>query len=433
MFGFNSEIRPRRVSLVAASAVLALMVGGCGGNPSNEGEVELNFTWWGADARAALTEEVVAAFEEENPGITINSNWGSWDGYWDRLATATAGGDAPDVMQMDESRIAAYGERQALLDLSTVEGSLDLSAMEPEVLLTGEVGEALVGVPVGVGLLSIGVNPAILERAGVEMPDDATWTWDDLAEMSAQVSVALGDEGITGLDYFGTGTADIGVFARQRGQEVFARDGEEPITKDTLEDYFEFALDLMETGAVPQASLQTEYSTAALEQQPFATKTTAFHLLFHSQIQAFVDASGLDLKLLRLPAATDGESAHMTNKASMYWSISSRSEHPEEAAKFIDFLIQDEKAAEILLVDRGVPAIPAVQDIMRPHLSDTGVMSLEFASDLQDEVVEPPQVTPANASDFTSEFLRIGSEVIFDRQSPAQGADSVLAILENHR
>ena len=73
---------------------------------------------WGNDSRLKLTEEAVTAFEQANPGITVqveNSEFGS---YWDKLATQTAANDAPDVIQMDESYIAAYGGRSALLDLA---------------------------------------------------------------------------------------------------------------------------------------------------------------------------------------------------------------------------------------------------------------------------------------------------------------------------
>lgn len=429
----NARLR-RHISLATATC-LALTLAACGSSNTDSadaGSVELTFTWWGADARANLTEQVIDKFEEQNPGITIKGDWGGWEGYWDKLATSTAGGDAPDVIQMDETRIAAYGERGALLDLTSQEAILDLSAMEPEVLQTGEVAESLAGVPVGVGIYSVGVNPDILAAAGLEMPDDTTWTWEEMFTMAAQVSETLGDQGIYGFDFFGTQAAEVGAFARQNGEEVFPREDETPVSAETVKSYFETALQLVETGATPPASTQAE-STGALEQSLFGTNKAAFHLQFHTQIQAFVDASGSDLKLLRLPAQERGESPNMVNKASMYWSISSRTEHPEEAAKFINFLINDEDAASILKVERGVPAIPSVQEVLKPQLTPTGTMSLEFAADMQEEVVTPPQVTPANASDFSTEFSRIGNEVLFGSQSPQQGAEAVLAVLENMR
>ena len=158
---------------------------------------------WGNDSRLKLTEEAVAAFEQANPGITVQVENSDWTGYWDKLATQTAADAPPDVIQMDESYIAAYGGRDALLDLSTQSSVLDLSAMDAKVLDTGKVGGTLVGAPVGVALFSVGVNPELLKQAGLEMPDDKTWTWDDLATMAATVTEKLGSEGVVGMDFFG--------------------------------------------------------------------------------------------------------------------------------------------------------------------------------------------------------------------------------------
>ena len=67
--------------------------------------------------------------------------------------------------------------------------------MDPKVLETGTVDGTQVGAPIGVANFSIAVNPTVLEKAGVAMPDDKTWTWDDLAATSAKVTEKLGDDG----------------------------------------------------------------------------------------------------------------------------------------------------------------------------------------------------------------------------------------------
>ena len=58
-------------------------------------------------------------------------------------------------------------------------------------------------------------------------------------------------------------------------------------------------------------------------------------------------------------------------------------------------------------------------------------MALKFARDLQAEVVTPPQVTPQNASGFGSEVTPIGTDVLFGRKTPADGARDVLALLDS--
>ena len=128
------------------------------------GQVALRMSTWGNDSRLKLTEEAVTAFEQANPGITVQVENSEFSSYWDKLATQTAGNNAPDVIQMDESYIAAYGGRGALLDLGTQSSVLDLSAMDAKVLDTGKVNDTLVGAPVGVALFSVGVNPELLKR-----------------------------------------------------------------------------------------------------------------------------------------------------------------------------------------------------------------------------------------------------------------------------
>ena len=418
------------VCLVLVAAGCAPGTVGDDGGGGSGGQVALRMSTWGNDSRLKLTEEAVAAFQQANPGITVKVENSEFSSYWDKLATQTAANDAPDVIQMDEAYIAAYGGRGALLDLSTQSAVLDLSEMDAKVLDTGKVGGTLVGAPVGVALFSVGVNPDLLEQAGLKMPDDETWTWDDLSTMASTVTEKLGSKDVVGMDFFGLGAAEIGVWARQRNQEVFPTAGQTAVTTETLTSYFEFAKQMVDSKATPPAGSQVENISAALDASPFATNTAAFHLQFHTQIAAFVAASGSELQLLRLPARESGESARMVNKASMYWSMPARGEHPEEAAKLVDFLLTDPAAVKVLKVERGVPAIPSVQAEIEPLLDPTGKMSLTFARDLQDEVAPPPQVTPQNASGYSAEVTRIGTDVLFDRKTPADAAAELQAVIE---
>lgn len=429
---FSRRTLLRGLTAVAAVGYLGTAAGcapGSGGSTDSGGPTTLRFSTWGNDSRLKLTQQAIDSFEKANPDIKVtieNSEWGS---YWDKLATGTAANDSPDVIQMDESYIAAYGSRGALLDLDGIKDTLDLSAMDAKVLDTGKVDGTQVGAPVGVGNFSVGVNPKLLEQAGVELPDDTTWTWDDLAKAAAQVTAKLGDQGIYGFDGFGTGAAELGTWARQHGEEVWPTDSETPVSEATITSFFDYANQLIKTKATPAASVQVENSTSALDASLFATNKSAFHLQFHTQIAAFATASGSELKLLRLPAQQSGESAKMVNKASMYWSISARTEKSEAAAKLVSYLLTDPEAAKILLVERGVPAIPAIQQEIEPLLDDQGKIVLAFTQSIAPDLVTPPQVTPANASGFSTEFTTTATEEIFGRSSSADAAKKTLDII----
>jgi len=184
--------------------VCLLAAAGCAPGQSQRSESDsgeaatLRVSTWGNDSRVRLTQEAVDAFTAANPDIKVTIENTDWGGYWDKLATMTAGNNSPDVIQMDESYIAAYGARDALLDLDKVKDNLDLSAMDAKVLDTGKVGGTLVGAPIGVANFSVGVNPEVLKKAGVSMPNDKTWTWDQLAQVAAQVTGKLGSQGVYG-------------------------------------------------------------------------------------------------------------------------------------------------------------------------------------------------------------------------------------------
>ena len=421
----------RRRILATGAALAAASAAGCSSSSpgtagasagaGGAGNATLRFTWWGNDLRNRLTTQVVDLFQQRNPSIKVSMEPGEWGSYWDKLATQVAGTNMPDICQHDESQIAAYATKNTLLELTT-QKALDLSSVDPKVLDTGKVAGKVYGVPVGIAVFSVAVNPAVLAQAGVALPNDKTWTWDEMVAAAAQVSAKV--PGSYGFDGFGTGSAELVYWARQSGQAVFPQGGETAVTAETVATYYAVAQKMIETKAVPPVTIQVENGAKPIDGSLFGTGKAAFHLLFHTQVQAFASAAKTDLTLLRLPAITSGNSM-MANKASMYWSISAKTKYPEAAARFVDFLVNDPDAAKILLIERGVPAIPAIQKEVAPLLDATGKVSLTFAQAMQAEVKAPPQVTPPTASKFGSEFTRLSQDVLFGRAKAEDAAKQV--------
>ncbi|MFC7457535.1 ABC transporter substrate-binding protein [Brachybacterium sp. GCM10030267] len=421
--------------LAAAGTFPALStLAACGPNAADEGdENSVRIYWWGGELRDGMTREALDLFSESHPDISVSPEYSEWTGYWDKLATQTAGGDSPDVMQMDEAYIDSYGTRGSLLDLESVSDVLDLSAMDEDMLETGRLADGtLVGAPLGIGIFAVGVNPTILEQAGVEMPDDTTWTWDEFAQIATSVTdwAQGAGEDVVGFDFFGTSAAELAAWARQSGEQLFPREDETLISKDTIVAYLEYALGLVESGAVLAPGEQLEDFNAGVEQGRFGNNRSAFHLQFHTQVQTFQASSGSPLQLLRLPARSSGDH-QMVNKASMYWSISADTANPDGSATLVDFLLRDPEAAKILKIERGVTAFPDLQEEIEPALDENEMVSLDFARDMQAEVVRPPLVTPASGVGFGDEFSRLSEESLFGSRPPEDVADEILTQLES--
>lgn len=129
-------------------------------------------------------------------------------------------------------------------------------------------------------------------------------------------------------------------------------------------------------------------------------------------------ASGGDLKILRFPTKTGkADDAGLWYKASQFWSASSRTKHPEETAKFIDFLANNVKAGESLLADRGVYPNSDVRAAIEPKLTPADVKVVKFIDQIKDELGEAPAPPPKGAGSIQEIIKRYTSEVLFERLS----------------
>lgn len=428
----------RAAAIVAMSAAAAIVLSACSGSAGgtsgddlklSDKPVTLSFTWWGNDARTAITQKLIAAFEKKHPTITIKPQFTDWAGYWDKLATETAANNTPDIIQMDEKYISTYGGRGALLDLKSMGKSLDLSDFPKSALQTGDVDGKLYGVPVGLTSYSFIVNPTLLADAGVSLPDDKTWTWDDLKAAGAAVSKAGGGK-VFGVQSWGFEDGGLNNWARQHGDALYNKKGEVVIKPETLTSWWQYLLDLTNEGVTPPASGTIEKQTAGLSASYTATNTAAFGNWWNSQLTALSDASGQPLKLMRIPTSPDAKEGSAYYKPSMYWSVSSRTKHPAEAALFLDYLANSKEAADLLLTERGVPANTTIRAYIAPKLSDTDKQVVAFLDDLADSVGEAPPVTPAGGSAIEALLTQYTEKVLFKKATPADAASGFIKDLK---
>ena len=414
---------------VGAGAALAACGSGggdAGGDISAE-PVTLRFTWWGSDARHKRTQQVIDLFTKANPNITIKGEFKEWNGYWDSLATTVAANDAPDIIQMDELYLSSYAQRGALLDLGTAGKHLSVADFEASALDTGKVDGKQYAVPTGLAAYSIVVNTDLLAQYKIALPDDATWTWDDLKTIGARISTASGGK-VTGVQSWGFDTGGVNIWARQAGASLYDDKGDVAIPPDVLTTFWQYLLDLTKQGIAPPPSVTIERAGAALDQSGTATNTSVFGTWWNTQLTSLAAASGQNLKLLRQPGEAQAGAPGAYYKPSMFWSISARSEHPAEAALFVNFLANTPEAGDILLTDRGVPANAKVRSAITPKLTDADKAAAEYLGALK--VGPAPRVTPNGASGIEAILKRNTEGVLFERQTPQQAAAAFIKELQ---
>lgn len=412
----------KSVAFAAAISMLGLTAA-CSSPSSNnqpeDGPVEIRFSWWGNATRADLTTKAIKEFEAANPNIKVKPEYGDISGYFDKLATQVAANDAPDVITMGGAYPAEYANRGALLDLSKVSGSLDLTKLDQGAVENGQVKGTQYGVSTGANALAVVVNPAVFTAAGVELPDDSKWSWDDFASLAKNIT----DKSPKGT--YGTATVlthdSLDAFARQRGKSLYTQDGQLGLDKDTVQAYFDYSLKLSESGAAPSASETVEKLNASTEQTLMGMGQAGMMLTWSNSLTALSKASGAELKLLKLPGEKPTPGIWL--QSSQFYTISARSKHTDAAAKLVNFLVNNEAAAKIIQSDRGVPSNSGMRSAIGDLLTPQGKTEAAYIDEVGKMDFAPTFIGPTGSTAVSEITARLNTDVLFKRLSPEKAAE----------
>jgi multiple sugar transport system substrate-binding protein len=147
-------------------------------------------TFSASGAQEETLKKMVQVFEEKNPGIKVDVQLTGYGDYFTTLATKVAGGNAPDVFEVNMENYLAYMLRGQCQDLSVL-GIQTGNYSEGTLAAVSNEGK-LYAVPMSFSTCVLFYNKALFDQAGVAYPTN-DWTWAD-AQAAAEKIRALGDD-----------------------------------------------------------------------------------------------------------------------------------------------------------------------------------------------------------------------------------------------
>ncbi|WP_077619391.1 ABC transporter substrate-binding protein [Bacillus sinesaloumensis] len=341
------------------------------GGDSKDDKVTLRIAWWGSQPRHDYTLEIIKKYEEQNPNVKIEAEYAAWDDYWKKLAPQAAAKELPDIVQMDLSYISQYGQNGQLADITPFVGNqIDTSDLSDNYVSAGELDGKLAGISTGMNAVGFHYDPALLKSIGVDsIPED--WTWDDYKDIAKKAK----DAGI----YMDTGMkADVffNYYLRTLGKTLFSSDGTGLGYDDDqlFIDFFEMHSGMVKDGSTPTPDYLAQLK--GIEDDPVVTEDAIGIFQWSNQFVGLQQVANRPLEMVGMPGPGADKGLYL--KPSMFWSIASNSKHQEEAAKFINFMINDVEANKLNLGDRGVPGSPKVQEALKPELSEAQVQVFDY-------------------------------------------------------
>ncbi len=402
----------RRQIVASAGASMAL---GLGSSLSlAQTAAKLRCFWWGNPDRDKRTKALLDVYSKKS-GIQIAAESAGWGDYWTKLATQTAGGNAPDLIQMDYRYLFEYARRQTLLPLDKLLPLSDFSANDRN---GGKVDGKLYGVNLGTNSKAMVYDTAMLEKVGVKTMNP-NWTWSDFARITAEISK------VNPGKYWGASDNSrweqgFEQWLNQQGKSLYNADGQASFTKDDVAAWFDLWDKLRKAGSIAPADVGAS-NTGKVEEYEVSRGLAAMSFVNSNQIVAFQAINKNSLAISPFPREKAGTSGHYI-KPSQMMSISSKSKSPEEAAKIISFMVQAPEGVKILGIERGVPCSTAARATLLPDLDALGKIQIDYVASVGKTAIPLPPPPPKGAGEIENLLRRVADSVAFGKTSIADGA-----------
>jgi len=404
----------RRQFMLGTAAIAA--AGAAGLRPAFAA-TDLRQIFWGGQERANRTFKTNDLFTG-SAGDKIAGEFYAWDDYWPKLATETAGGNAPDIIQMDYRYIVEYANRQAIAPLDAFVGKeLDLHDFDKDQIEGGKVNGKLYGISLGANSVASVINTAAFKEAGVPVPDNS-FTYDDMFEVG-QAFVKANIRG--GMKAFQDGSGVEPVlenWLRQRGKALYTADGKLGFDEKDLTEWFQLWKKFRDAGIIPTPDDQALDTGGPLDKTMIALGKAAQSFVNSNQLLAVQAIMKDPVTLAAYPrVGKDGKGGHY-RKPSMFWSVANASKTQGDAAKYVSFFVNNVDACKILGVERGIPCSASVRDAISSTLKDQDQVALKFVSSLGDLLGPIPPPPPPNAGEIDTQLLPKSQEVAFGQATP---------------
>ena len=417
--------RPHRTTrrrLLAAVLAVPLLLGAaaCGGDDDSSSsagdKVELSIFWWGAEARAALTEKALALYTERHPNVTFSKTWQANQGYFDKLATLTAGGNPPDIFQIDDNYLAEYATRNVTLDLNSYQQDkkIDTSRFPESLWKYGVVDGKLSGVAFGENTQGLVYNKTLLAKHNLPEPTTGQ-TWDAFITWAQEATAKTGVPGTQdpSADY-----KAFWVWLRQQGKDLYV-DGKLGFTEQDVTAWFELWKGARDAKATPPADVIHEGNVTDVSKQLVVTGKAGTSWVWVNQMPELKKNTKDDLGVVAYP----GDPKAQWARASMYLSVFRGSKHRDAAVDVINFLTNDPDAGKILGTDRGLPPNLDVRAQVEATVTDPAMkLSIQVENELAKTFGPAPSVPPPGHSDVRSALVKAAEEAQYGRQTPAEAA-----------
>lgn len=439
--------KSKKMTALFLAAAMLLSMTGCaatgGGNSddakeskSEDGTVTLTF--WSWLPTTDQSEEMIAAFEKDNPDIKIDYTRTEQDDFFEKLQVAMASGTGPDLFGMTTGpMMEQYAKFSADMKAAADEhwSGWDGKISETAVAQCTTEDGTLAGMPLlTAGMTTLMYNKTIMDECGV---DKVPTTYAELKDAAGKakekgyvcVAVGAADDWVNS-DWFVQASNEI-----ENGAVYAAEKGERKWTDQCFVDTMQAWQDLFNDEIVEDGALGVATYPDARDQYFFARKamfflTGSWHLGPTSTSNSEIEGTEIGNKkdvIGMSPFPSISESGEMLGTAGVDVMICMNKDCKEQAAamKFIEYLSNGEGQQYWVNQLQGSP--------VSNEISYTGTVDGELQQQSIDEVNEYVQKAAGNRKLTNSEIekaIQVAMQNVAAGGDPAKELEAVQSVAD---
>jgi raffinose/stachyose/melibiose transport system substrate-binding protein len=380
--------RPWIVALSALALLFSLTAGPLLGDARAQDQVELRvWDMFTNPAESENADEIFAAFTEQNPNITITREAFSTDQIREVVNTAVSSGTGPDLILYDAGPgyAGVLAEADLLLPLDDYASQYGWNERiaAPAAEATTYDGTFL-GIPLTTDLIGMFYNQTLLDQEGMTVPE----TLDELVSFCGEatekgyIPISFADS--DGWPAFHQFSMTANQMVGPEGiQSLLNNEGswDTPEIVAAIEAFF---VTMRDAGCFPEDSVAISYDDG---NSLFYNGEALLHTTGSWMIAEFEEfMPDTEIGFVPFPEIEGGVGRVWISGVGSAWYISAATQHPDEAAAFIDYLYSQEALEKWIGVSRYF--VPVEADLSNIEINPLAGQVIETLQTADEEEVQ---------------------------------------------
>ena len=317
---------------------------------------ETTIDFWGLGSEGEFVKQLIPQFEADNPGIKVKVQMAPWTAAQEKLISAFASDNLPDVFQLGNTWIPQFAQLEGISELSQFIRNSKTVKKENYfggIWDTNVLDSLVYGIPWYIDTRVLFYRTDAFEKAGFKSPPK---TWDELYQLSKKIKASHKGEEKYAIFIATNEWANFVIFGLQNGAEILKDNNTYGnFSSEKFAEAFTYLTNFYKENLTPLG-----VSQVTNVYQAFAEEYFSMYISGPWNISEFKKWMTGDLKDKWMTAALPGPDANTKGVSLAGGSslvISQRSKHKNEAWKLIEFLSKPETQIEFYYLVNDLPAV----------------------------------------------------------------------------